>query len=297
MAEASIPVDLTNPGQVFACLGFLEAADILCGEAMGGFDWSDERDTRFRLSAAGGENPAARVLAFLERAEVVTKAPAGSETRYRWLPSWGKPPEESLLDEPFPFPAPEKPPTLPIALRDNSDNEIMIEYWGDETRRDNVKFWGGMGGNLGASLTRDALRLMRGYAIDHSKNPFSFCKPQSSSFRFDWRRDYVPIDAGFSPNEHDDRVTMIGYPIVELLAAIGMQNSRPFRRSNLEYTYSVVGVSHEAFNDPIFVRAALGARRAPIPGMPFRLFAMQLAWPGQEGQARCIVNVMEEAQE
>ncbi len=33
MAESSIPVDLFNPGQVFACLGFLEAADVLCGDA------------------------------------------------------------------------------------------------------------------------------------------------------------------------------------------------------------------------------------------------------------------------
>ena len=30
MAESSIPVDLFNPGQVFACLGFLEA----CGRTM-----------------------------------------------------------------------------------------------------------------------------------------------------------------------------------------------------------------------------------------------------------------------
>ena len=29
MAQASIPVDLLNPGQVFACLGFLETANHL----------------------------------------------------------------------------------------------------------------------------------------------------------------------------------------------------------------------------------------------------------------------------
>lgn len=33
MGQAIIPVDLRNPGQVFACLGFLEAADVLCGPA------------------------------------------------------------------------------------------------------------------------------------------------------------------------------------------------------------------------------------------------------------------------
>ncbi|RMF69984.1 MAG: type I-U CRISPR-associated protein Cas8c, partial [Alphaproteobacteria bacterium] len=53
MAEAAIPVDLFNPGQVFACLGFLEAAEILLGEAEGGFDWSNEADVRFILRAAG----------------------------------------------------------------------------------------------------------------------------------------------------------------------------------------------------------------------------------------------------
>src|SRR6266568_4243039 len=44
MAEARIPIDLFNPGQVFACLGFLEAADTLLGDARGGFDWSNESD-------------------------------------------------------------------------------------------------------------------------------------------------------------------------------------------------------------------------------------------------------------
>lgn len=68
MTEASIPVDLLNPGQVFACIGFLEAADLLLGGAMGVFDWSEE-ETRFHLRARGEENPFACVLRFLDRAE------------------------------------------------------------------------------------------------------------------------------------------------------------------------------------------------------------------------------------
>ncbi|RAZ84244.1 hypothetical protein DDV93_12530 [Cereibacter johrii] len=42
-------------------------------------------------------------------------------------------------------------------------------------------------------------------------SPFAFSAPQSSSFRFDRRLDYMPIDAGFSPNRHDG-ITMVGYP-------------------------------------------------------------------------------------
>ena len=53
MGAASIPVDLFNPGQVFACLGFLEAADILLGDAEGGFDWLDAGNATFVLRAGG----------------------------------------------------------------------------------------------------------------------------------------------------------------------------------------------------------------------------------------------------
>ena len=55
MADASIPVDLLNPGQVFACLGFLEAAHVLYGDVEGGFDWRDEEE--FFLGISGDGNP------------------------------------------------------------------------------------------------------------------------------------------------------------------------------------------------------------------------------------------------
>src|SRR5215831_11726663 len=75
MSAASIPVDLLNPGQVFACLGFLEAADVLLGDAEGGFDWSEK--TQFVMRAAGTEDPFGRVLRFLREVEVKEVAPIG----------------------------------------------------------------------------------------------------------------------------------------------------------------------------------------------------------------------------
>lgn len=77
MAHAEIPVDLFNPGQVFACLGFLEAADVLLGAAEAGFDWTDEADVKFALSAKGTQNPYEAVLEFLFEAEVHALAPPG----------------------------------------------------------------------------------------------------------------------------------------------------------------------------------------------------------------------------
>ena len=81
MTSASIPVDLHSPGQVFACLGFVEAADVLLGTVEGGFDWQDPDDVRFRLAASGDEDPIVRVLRFLDEATVKSVAPVESAAR------------------------------------------------------------------------------------------------------------------------------------------------------------------------------------------------------------------------
>lgn len=287
MAEASIPVDLFNPGQVFACLGFLEAAEILLGSAEGGFDWSDPADTRFHLHAIGDDNPVETVLRFLSEAKVKAMAPHGSENRTE---KWNVATIPLVQSEPFPYPNPSSPATLPARLEANGKS-IVLDHWGDATRRDNVKFWAGSGGYPGAALTVDALNLARDGIAQAIENPFALSAPQSSSFRFDWRRDYIPLDAGFSPNDHGN-IGMMGFPLVELLAAIGLSHARPLRNAKLDYRYGVAGGIKLTLIDPVFLRAALGC--SPLP-FPQRTFRMHLGWPGQENQARCILDVTEES--
>lgn len=290
MATADIPVDLFNPGQVFACLGFLEAADILLGDAEGGFDWNDEGNTRFRLQANGEQNAFDVVLQFLAEAEVKTCSPALSQL---CTEKWDVSTLVLTPGDPFPFPEPNSPATLPAILNNNGRQVIQLEHWGDGTNRDAVKFWAGAGGYPGAALARDALGLVRNHLSDAARDPFSLMVPQSSSFRFDWRRDYIPLDVGFSPNEHGD-MTMIGFPLVEILAAVGLTNARPERLDKLNYRYGVLGSSsQDRVYSPVFLRAALGAARLPFP---LRSFRMRLGWPGQENQARCITDVFEEIQ-
>ena len=291
MADASVPVDLTNPGQVFACLGFLEAAEVLLGNAAGGFVWRDPGRPRFRLAARGGDDPVRRVLRFLDEAAVTCVAPAGSP---RPIDKWKVRAEEDAAGT---FPCRYTgTDVLPARLRDRTGACITIDHWGDQGRagRDRIKFWAGMQGKPGARLAQEALDLVGGRAADSADDPFSLSAAQSGSFRFDWRRDYVPIDTGFSPYKHRSTLTMQGYPVVELLAAIGLTHARPVRRTRLEYRYGVAGLAGEELYDPIFVRAALGAEQQPVPGMPFRLFTMRLGWPAQEGHARCITEVTEE---
>ena len=294
MAEHVIPVDLFNPGQLFACLGFLEAAEILLSEAEGGFDWSRETEegVKFRLRAAGEENPVGMVLEFLAEAQVKAIAPAKSEHRTE---KWKVSTAVLREGEPFPLPDPPSPATLPAVLKVSGKRAIQLDHWGDATLRDNVKFWAGAAGYPGAGLARDALDLIRtGYRSnpDQIRNdPFSFSVPQSSSFRFDWRRDYIPLEIGFSPNEHRD-VRMIGFPAVEVLAAIGLTHARPQRLTKLEYRYgAAAGAEDGALLDPTLLRATFGCTSLPFPQRRFR---MHLGWPGKENQARCIIDVTEE---
>lgn len=299
MAEASIPVDLVNPGQVFACLGFVEAAETLLGDARGGFDWSDEADIRFRLSVTGSANPIEHVLSFLARCSVHSVAPAHADLRTE---KWGVPTTRLSNDAPFPFPLPTSPATLPTVFAANDLNHsratLVADHWGEDRRRtsrDNVKFWAGAGGYPGAALARDGLDLVRDHCCDAACDPFNLMAEQSSSFRFDWRRDYIPLDIGFSINNHSRaRFTTVGFPLVEILAAIGLTHARPERISNskLSYRYGVLGVTPTSdLFAPVFLRASLGA---PVLPFPQRTFRMNLGWPGKEGQARCITTVFEE---
>lgn len=291
MADASIPVDLFNPGQVFACLGFLEAADVVLGDAEGGFDWSNNADTRFRLRANGLENPFENVLAFLAEANLESVAPAGSDLSTE---SWNVPTRALADVDAFPFPEPDSPATLPAVLgrKDGPPTHVLtVDHWGDATKRDNVKFWAGAGGYPGVALFRDALDLSRSAFASSAADPFAFRAPQKSSFRLDWRRDYIPLEVGFSPNRHSS-ITMMGYPIVELLATIGLSHARPRRFTKLEYGYGVLGgLTAAQLFDPCLLRAALGQAEMPFAR---RIFRFQLGWPGQENQARCILEVTEE---
>lgn len=299
MAEESILVDLLNPGQVFACLGCLEAADVLLGGARGGFDWSDEADIRFRLSADSNTNPFEAVLTFLHDAGVSSRSARELQLD---TSKWGVETVQYSGEKPFPIPPPASPATLAAVLSVTDPDSLFagqsieISHWGDSrgtTGRDNVKFWAGAAGYPGAALARDSLDLVRETLASATDDPFNVWAEQSSSFRLDWRRDYIPIDIGFSLNAHSGpRFKTVGYPIVELLAAIGLSNARPEYIDKLHYRYGVIGGGQdEALFDPFFLRASLGASELPFSQRTFR---MKLGWPGKEGQARCITTVCEE---
>lgn len=133
MGRREIPVDLRNPGQVFACLGFLEAAHVLCGPAAGGFAW--DNGERFILEAEGAEDPIGVVLEFLRSARVewlshcssITERDGG-ETVVRYKISSSNEPKAADL------------PGRLVGDYQGSECAIAIGYWADGSSRFRTSF-------------------------------------------------------------------------------------------------------------------------------------------------------------
>jgi hypothetical protein len=293
MADAAIPVNLFNPGQVFASLGFLEVADVILGNAEGGFDWSDRSHAIFRLRADGAANPAAAVLQFLAEAEVRPYAPAGfaapTDNEGAEAPSGesdgaSQEPEAECVTSSESFPAAVADRmALPIRLQVGT-HAIDISHWADDTRRHNFKLYAG--NRTGYSISCDMLRGKRekpkkrlrvgqlktlGVASLWSSRqeeltaaPFDVSTPMGGSFNFDPRGGWTAIDAGYSPNEHGDHVISAS-PVVEILAACGLEHARP--------TVEKRQVLYGAWGDlvpPILARPALSGLDVPLAVRRFR---------------------------
>jgi len=277
MAEASIPVDLFNPGQVFACLGFLEAAEVLLGEAEGGFDWSDAANVNFILRAAGDENPFAAVLAFVKEARVEwlthdqnVKERDGGFSVLRESISDSESPKEADL------------PALMTGKFRGEDRKVYFGYWADGSSRFSTTFkksTNGASSHIRFNNAHIAIaELNEGQsAID----PFEQKARTESLFRLDPRGSVDPINGGTSPDKlrkGSIDVRVATYPVCEALALVGLQNARPgFRERGAFHYYAWSrrdkGEQHcHGFLPLVLARAAISVT---LPFLAARCFVVQ----------------------
>lgn len=312
MAEASIPVDLLNPGQVFACVGFMEAADILLGDVAGGFDWSKDSNTRFALRAKGERNPFEAVLEFLAEAEPNRWAPIGyaDPPPKKGEAGEGEDAEEDddtdetaaasaapPLDLSITFPAKGGDRmALPIKFGGGNRPAVELDHWADGSSRESFKLYAGnrsadaiaramlkgvrakptkkqkANGQPGDVKTKGVRQLWEEDSAALVKTPFDVLTPMGGSFNFDPRGAWTAIDAGYSPNEHKHAIE--ASPVVEFLAAWGLENARPVEFGLRQVRYVTWGVSLP----PMLARAAL---TGALPGFPLRRFRFQLNLSGK----------------
>jgi len=304
MACAGIPVDLLNPGQVFACLGFLEAAEMLLGQAEGGFEWEDEGAATFAMSARGDRNPFEVVLEFLAEAELEGWGPIG----YADPPPKKRkgdggdesddgddadgsvaPGQRRALDLAPTFPAKEGD-RMALPIRIGGGNRPMVElgHWADGSSRESFKLYAGnrsaagiaramlkgvrekptrkqaATGRLGGLRTKGVMQLWEEDRAALVAAPLDVLAPMGGSFNFDARGAWTAIDAGYSPNEH--RHAIQASPVVEFLAAWGLEHARPVEFGVRQARYAAWGTSLP----PMLARAALTGDLAAVSLRHFR---------------------------
>jgi len=299
MAEADIPVDLFNPGQVFACLGFLEAADILLGDAEGGFDWHGE-ETLFRLRATGESNPFEAVLNALTHAEVVRFGPNGyTETvpKEEDVGAHGEADHRIDLSETFPVGEGDRM-SLPIRIDWGNHPAIELGHWTDGSDRENFKLYSGnrsadkivsamlkgvrkkpskqqtQNGQRGDLKTKGLVQLWEENAEELTEKPFHLLTPMGGSFNFDPHGAWTALDAGYSPNDQKPKHSVEASPVVEFFAAWGLEHARPEVFNGRLVRYAVWGI-------PLSAMLARASLIGAISSIPVRYFRFKLAYSGK----------------
>lgn len=303
MTGASIPVDLKSPGQVLACMGFLEAAEVLLGGVKAYFDWSHQR-AQFVLSANGDQNPFEVVLEFLSKANVIELTPIGyveggaaggddQGVEQDTAPIEPEEGDDAAGDDAFEtqgrittaaYPSGEGTRNaLPIYLVVD-EQRLSVGHWADGSSREQFKLYSGnRSARLIASNMLEAMRSLRkSKQMDLLASPLDQVMPIKGKFNFDPRAGWVAIDAGYSPKEQGHGVD--ASPVVEILAAIGLEHTRPpvilttdpLLRKTLygKGTYAVWGDPLP----PILARAAIAGN---VPYISMRGFRFDLRASGK----------------
>ncbi|MDO9047905.1 MAG: type I-U CRISPR-associated protein Cas8c [Methylobacter sp.] len=264
MGTVSIPVDIANPGQVFACLGLLEAADLLYGPSEGCFDWDNEGEPQFILKSEQSEKPVEDILAFLVDATAFAVAP------YGWVPPKG---DATDLKPIGTFPANEPDNlSLPIVLQDTKGKIVSFGHWADGSGRDNFKLYAGNRSAL--KIANDMLQAIAHlWEKQHNKlisDPFGTLCGMGGSFNFDPRGAWTALDVGYSLNDLKKAKVLeqkvMASPAVELLAAWGLEHARPDEISLRYYCYAV----WDRLLPPQLARVAMSGNFAPIQQRRYR---------------------------
>ncbi len=193
----SIPVDLSNPGQFFACCGLLELADRLWPDAMGWFE-----NAQFMIVS---NDTACKIDALL-----CALASAGVDQ----------------LDG-------DDDATSPLRLKLTESKCLRLDWWQDEAAGGkNLKTWAGQqsGPNIFRLMLKAAGRAPPKAPLDYADAIFDSKdgkqnKKTISPFYFDARRAGTALDAGFSADEQ--QMSVRDFPAVEALALVGLQRFRP----------------------------------------------------------------------
>ncbi len=219
----TVKVDVTNPGQFFACCGLLELADRLWpgAEVTADFTLPQFERSQFKLFST----------CHLDT-QMIVKALCTAKRKpldpYQPIKKDGK-----LVKDVSKI----KPIQLDIANDDDLQNEpvsLRLSWWLDELvgqQRDDFKLWSAHVSS--ESLIEDMANAIRVENIN-DQNVLEYSIGMSGRIGLDTRSSWNTLDEGFSPNNQSLPVET--YPAAELLAAIGLQTFVPVEDDGYIYT-------------------------------------------------------------
>lgn len=304
MAESKIPVDLFNPGQVFACLGFMELADVLIGDAEAGFDWGDPKQAHFCLKARGNDIPVEAALGYLASAAVERVTPVGyvdpprkkvdAEDEDEADEDADSDGSTSAASNTEIFPAKVADAlSLPVRLSVAGKPSVELDHWADDgSGRNAFKLYSGnrsaeqiaramlkgtrekpkKGQSVGGIKYKGIVQLWQESKADLAAKPFDVLTPLGGSFNFDPRGAWTALDAGYSPNTQKHGVA--ASPLVHLLAACGLEHTRPVE-------FGVRQVRYCVWSNLLPVSLARVAFQGKIPSLSTKCFCFKLALSGK----------------
>ena len=250
--DFAIKVDVTNPGQFYACCGLMELAAVIDKDVHAHFEsstFSLTKCTQRDVWSVLGELSVRVDMPRMLLDELVTlKAIDRIRKRSKDDPDF----KRLRLIEAVEREAPVWIETSASALR--------IGWWRDAAS-DDVKTWAG--GQVTWGATRAMLAAARPLAT--MSDPFdAAAEAEAKPFYFDCRGGGDAIDLGAPV---DANVT---YPVVELLSLIGLQRFRPSGRDRR--------VKHFAtWRDPLPISIAAAVASAIVPSLAFQTYRFRIA--------------------
>lgn len=231
-SRMAVNVDVTNPGQFFACCGLLELAHRLWPGAEGWF----EKDQFHVVIKEKQQNLFCQLLDRLRTATFESDKNRGEDKIH------------------------------PICI--NQWN-LYLDWWLDTSGKSNsFKLWAGQ--QSFESIILNLQAALKEINLLNAENILNVSMPLSGRFGFDPRAAWNAIDVGYSPNEQQMKVNT--FPIVEILAAVGIQGFRPAQDKN-DYYYST-------WNRPLPTLTARIAASGRLPIGNTRTFRFQIVSRG-----------------
>jgi CRISPR-associated protein Csb3 len=264
----SVQVDVTNPGQFFACCGLLELAHRLWPGAEG---WFEEVDASFQISCDDASANLEELVSRLRRCEI--KGLTQTEKKERDELEKEK---RQLQRERKKLPDAKESRRVELGTKARegavifgSPFSLTLNWWQSEDE-ETPKTWAGRQEiHKVARAAQDALAAVADFPrlFDYGcvmRLPAEYRSKAGAEkavepFYFDARRFVHALDTGYSLDVQDAET--LAHPAVELLALVGLQRFRPVaseERGALDYVtwYSPLSVS---------VASAVAAGAVPQP--------------------------------